>query len=236
MLAPAVFRSRSCAGNGKKLQGKAGCSFFLFRTDWGGVGSSLCSQDKVTPTQATPLLRILRSWASEARNPVCLPPVSHGRYHCLGKKTRVFFWGGGHRLSEHPNKELPLIQPFNHLPEVELSSNFGPQCFLERLSGVGVIAYFCIPTWREKSWGADSWVLVHSFHFRVISPEKTETLKTCHFEIVPVLQLLCEQSFGLKEVWLPPIQHPGATRGEGQLPDRQQPSNLNPAHWDTPPL
>lgn len=120
-----------------------------------------------------------------------------------GRENKGFFRGGGHWLSEHPNKGLPLIQLFNHLPELELSSNFGRQCFLERLSGVRVIAYICIPTWRERSWGADSmaWVLVDSFHFRVTSPETTETLKACHVEIVPILHLLCEQrlSSGLRK-------------------------------------
>lgn len=142
-------------GMARGFQGTQGVPSFFFRIG-GGVGSSLCSQNKVTPTQATPLLSICRNWASEARNPVCLPPVNHGRYHCLGEKTRVFFLGGGHWLSEHPNKGLPLIQLFNHLPELEWSSNLGRQCFLERLSGVGVIAYICFPTWRERSWSADS--------------------------------------------------------------------------------
>lgn len=48
------------------------------------------------------------------------------------------------------------------------------------------------------------WVLVHSFLFRVTSPEKTETLKACHVEIVPILHLLCEQrlSSGLRKTGL----------------------------------
>lgn len=64
-LQPSCVQARSCAGNGKRLRGKAGSPFFLFRIG-GGVGYSLLSQDKVTLTQGTPLLGIFRNWASLA--------------------------------------------------------------------------------------------------------------------------------------------------------------------------
>lgn len=53
-----------------------------------------------------------------------------------------------------------------------------------------------------------AWVLVHSFHFRVTSSEKIETLKACRFEIVAILQFLCEQKLSSElrnEVWVPSL-------------------------------
>lgn len=124
-LAPAVFWSSSCAGNGKKLQGKTRFFFFLFKIE-GGLGNSLLSQDKVTPpsTQATPLLSMCRSWVPGLQT--CLPSSFPSQEVPLsGRENRIFFffwWGEGPRPSENPNKGLPPIQPFNHLPELKLSS------------------------------------------------------------------------------------------------------------------
>lgn len=72
-----------------------------------------------------------------------------------------------------------------------------------------------------RAWG---WFVLF---LSVTSPEETEALGACHFEIVPILQLLCELrlSSGLrKEVWVPSlfnIQEPPGVRGNA--PDRQEP-------------
>ena len=41
----------------------------------------------------------------------------------------------------HPNKRLLLSRPFNHLPELELSSDLEQQCFLEKPICVELIAW-----------------------------------------------------------------------------------------------
>lgn len=152
------------------------------------MGSSLLSQDKVTPTQAAPLLSP-RNWAPGAQT--LFASLPHGGYHCLGEKTRL--GGEVHRLwGEHPNKGLPLRGPLNHLPVLELSPNLGEQCFLESLAAVGLFSWcFWILTWRRRAAGADSraWVLAHSPPFRATAPEKTKPSKTCHFGILPTPSL-----------------------------------------------
>lgn len=89
-------------------------------------------------------------------------------------------WRGG-RPSEHPHKGLPVSQP-----ELELSFSSEQQCFLESLPGWGsLLGCTQVPTWRD------------------MSSEETETRKACHFDIVPIFQLLCAprlSSGGRKEV------------------------------------
>lgn len=114
---------------------------------------------------------------------------------------------GAHHYPAGPGQGWPLHSPPQPRPLMlwapVWSRAAALHCFSSRSYRTLAPAVFWSSSWREMNWGTNSraWVLVLSFCFRVTSPEKTETLKACHFEIDPILQLLCEQrlSSGLRK-------------------------------------
>lgn len=124
----------SCAarvqGMARGCEGRQYFPSFSLGSGWGGMGGSLLFQDKVTPTQAIPLLSIFRSGFQGPE--CCLSPSVTVRTIVWKRKQG----SGVHRPAEgHLKKGLPLSHPFNNLSELELSSSLGWQCFLESLAG-----------------------------------------------------------------------------------------------------
>lgn len=70
-----------------------------------GWGAILLSQDKVAPTETSPLLGVFRNWAPESL--ILFASLHHDGYHFSGRENKDL--GVVHRPSEHPNS--PSIYP-----------------------------------------------------------------------------------------------------------------------------
>ena len=84
LLAPAVFRHSSGAGNGKRLRE----GFPSFSLGLGGGGEQFGLSGRSDPHSSNPLFSGTRCWAPGAT--ILFASLLHGGYHCLGEKTR--FW------------------------------------------------------------------------------------------------------------------------------------------------